>query len=372
MRVVNKFIRCFVKFPLYEDDGKSFSILKPIIKDALDCVNVKIKNGEYKHIKNPCLCGNESENQDCVISKKDMWGIAVESVICSKCGLIRSKEILNDASFIDFYEKHYKNIYHNSIEPNESLFMGQTSRGQGFFELLQSLGFLDQIETVFDYGCDMGGVLVPFAKVGKKVTGCGFGKTYVSYGREKGLTGLYHGRLDFTKTEEASQDLVILSHVMEHFTKPIEQMQELLPIIKPGKYLLIEVPGLYADNPYKYYPVWHLQKGHVFNFFYKDFLKIFFQRLRLEVIFCNERCTFVLKKPFDYHPPVKVGPIFSPVLEKYPEEVGIYFKDSYIKYDFFKIFNRQRLIKFILPIVDALKMRRLLGLMVKESRDWIS
>ena len=372
MRIVNKFLRYFIKFPLYDDDGKSLLILKPIVKRAVDCVNEKIRNGEYKHIVNPCLCGNKSENQDSVISQKDMWGVTVENVICSKCGLIRSKEILSEASLIDFYEKYYKKIYYNSTEPKESFFMSQTLRGQGFFELLQSLGFLNQIVTVFDYGCDMGGVLVPFAKAGKKVTGCSFGKAYVSYGQKKGLTGLYHGGLDHTKTEEASQDLVILSHVMEHFTKPIEQIQELLLIIKPGKYLLVEVPGLFADNPYKDYPVWHLQKGHVFNFFYKDFLKIFFERFGLKVMFCNERCTFVLKKPINYQLPAKVDPIYSPVLEKYPEEVAGYFKDSYIKCDFFKFLNKHRLIKFILLIVDALKMRRLLTIIVKRSRDWIA
>ena len=176
MTIVKLFLRKFVKFPLYDDDGKSLFIAKPIVKEAIEQVNGKIRSGEYKHIKNPCLCGNESEYQDTVISKKDMWGIAVVNVICGKCGLIRSKEILNDDSLIDFYEKYYKIIYYASKDPDDGHFKSQESRGQAYFNLLQSLGILKDIKTVFDYGCDMGGVLVPFANADKFATGCSYGK----------------------------------------------------------------------------------------------------------------------------------------------------------------------------------------------------
>jgi hypothetical protein len=369
MNFITNLFKPFINFPLYDDDGDPLYIANPATKEAIIAVNKKIKRGEYQHKLNPCLCGNKFPNQDTLISKKDMWGLSVENVICSKCGLIRSKEILNDESMTDFYEKYYKTIYYGTTKPDESHFAAQKSRGQGFFDLLQSLGLADNINIVFDYGCDMGGALVPFADAGKIVSGCSFGKDFVSFGRSKGLTGIYHGELDQSETKDSSQDLVILSHVMEHFPHPIIQMERILSIIKPEKYLLVEVPGIFADNPYKYYPIWHIQKGHVFNFYYKDFLILFFNILGLKVLFCNERCTFIMQKPKDYQFPSKTEPIYSPELEKYPRKVTDIFIDRYIKYDFLKFLNPYRASKFASNIVDLLRIREGLKFIFKRSRN---
>ena len=53
--------------------------------------------------------------------------------------------------------------------------------------------------------------------------------------------------------EDESIDLLILSHVMEHFTNPIEEMIEVIKKVTINKYLLIEVPGIfYMDKVYLY------------------------------------------------------------------------------------------------------------------------
>jgi SAM-dependent methyltransferase len=359
-----------IKLPLYKNDGIALFIFKRTIKAAVEKVNAKIISGFYHHIENKCLCGNEEFEKDVLIAEKDMWGIAVDSVVCSKCGLIRSKTIPDKKALADFYETDYKNIYYDSIEPGEYLFNSQAERGVGFFHLVEKMNILAEIKTVFDFGCGMGGVLVPFHKIGKDVSGCDYGEEYIEYGNRKGLN-LYYGELNAKNTPKNSQDLVIVSHVMEHFTDTVNSMQDIIEVVASGKYLLVEVPGLYAKSPHKYYPVWHLQKGHIFNFFYKDFLIEFFITLGLEVIYCDERCTFICRKPPTYQRK-NVKMIYSDKLKLYPQRNLDYFIASYRKYDLKKWKNPVRIAKMLLKMSDMFKMRFLLSKVIKESKEWTS
>ena len=359
-----------VPLPLYQNDGKPLFIFNRTIKEAVKCVNEKISSGFYRHIENSCLCGNTEPTNDVLIARKDMWGISVDSVLCSCCGLIRSKSIPDDKALADFYETDYKNIYYNSQEPGEAFFSSEENRGAGFLELIKNEMILDKVTTVFDHGCGMGGALMPFMKAGKKVSGCDFGKDYIAFGDRKGLN-LYQGVLDERQTPKYSQDLVIVSHVMEHFTDTVKTMQDIIEVIAPGKYLLVEVPGLYADHPYKYYPVWHLQKAHIVNFFYKDFLIEFFTALGLEIIFSNERCTLICKKPHVYQK-IKNVSIRTDRLKEYPQKNLDYFILSYRSIDLIKWKNPVRIAKTMIKIADFLKLRFVLNLLFKDSKQWIS
>lgn len=356
-------------FPFYKNDGEPLFIYKKSIKEAVGRINTKIKNGTYKHVSNDCLCGKTNDNTDYLIAEKDMWGIAAENVICSNCGLVRSKYILDNKSLTDFYETDYKFIYYDSPEPNDFLFNSQSQRGQQFLSLINSCNLTDKIQNVFDYGCGMGGTLSPFLKIGKNVSGCDYGKNYIEFGSQKGISGLYHGELDNNLTSNESQDLVILSHVFEHFTNPTDTLQKILEIVQTNKFLLIEVPGVFADAPYGYYPIWHLQKGHITNFFYKDFLKNYFEKLGLNIIYSDERCTFILEKPTSYRK-LTINNFYSESLKKYPDLVIKRFLDSYEKFDKKKWKNKIRIAKFIIGIANRTYTRPLLSLFFKESKDW--
>jgi len=359
-----------IQLPLYKNDGKPLFIFKRTIKEAVDRVNFKISSGFYKHILNNCLCGNAHPEEDVLISEKDMWGIALDSVVCSKCGLIRSKWVPDNSALADFYETEYKKIYYDTIEPGEYLYNSQKIRGASFLKLIEDQGILENVNTVFDYGCGMGGALEPFLLKHKRVSGCDYGQEYIDYGNQRNLN-LYHGEIDLKKTPKDSQDLVMVSHVMEHFTDPIHSMKEIIEIVAPGKFLLVEVPGLYADKPYKYYPVWHLQKGHIYNFFYKDFLIEFFSALGLEVIYSNERCTFICRKPVGYvNPQVKF--IDAEKLKHYPQKNLDYFLDSYRRFDERKWKHPVRIARQIMKLADFFRMRFILNVVIKESKEWTS
>lgn len=98
-------------FPLYVNDGICVVENTPLIKDNIEKFKKAIKIKELKFVENRCLCHNEHPENDIVISEKDRYGFAIPQVLCSKCGLIRSKIVLDEPSNRLFYEKYYRGIY---------------------------------------------------------------------------------------------------------------------------------------------------------------------------------------------------------------------------------------------------------------------
>ncbi len=117
-----------------------------------------------------------------------------------------------------------------------------------------------------------------------RVSGCDFGEKYLKFGQEKGLD-LYDGEIDPQKTPKNSQDLIILSHVLEHITNPINFINEILEYLRDEKYLLVEVPGIFdIKRTYYHNPSVYFQNAHIFNF-YKHYLNQFFETLGLKIIY---------------------------------------------------------------------------------------
>jgi SAM-dependent methyltransferase len=293
-----KYLSKKITFPICKNDWQSIVKLNKLQKVQINIFLQKIKDKKYNFIDNLCLCGNIDENLDILVTQKDRYGIPCDNVLCKNCGLIRLKKRLDNKSTSEFYKNEYRDIYVGKNQASDVFFNSQVQRGQTFFNFISEYIDMKDIETVFEIGCGAGGILYPFYKNNKKVSGCDFGEKYLKYGQNKGLS-LYQGEIDLSKTPKNSQDLIILSHVMEHFNEPVSNINDIIELIKPNKYLLIEVPGIF-DIPKTYFnPILYFQNAHVHNYYYY-YLKIFFETLGLKVIYGNERCTFLVKKPINW------------------------------------------------------------------------
>jgi len=291
-------LNMLVKFPIWKNDRKEVINLNKLQKDQIIVFENKIKTKKYNLVDNPCLCGNTNKTLDILVAQKDRYGIACDNVLCKKCGMIRLRERLDDNSTAEFYKNEYRDIYVGKEEASDDFFDSQSLRGKTFYNIIEKYVDIKEIKTVFEVGCGAGGILYPFHQEGKKVSGCDFGEKYLKFGQDKGLN-IYQGEIDIYRTPKNSQDLIILSHVMEHFNEPLKTMNDIIGFITPSKYLLVEVPGIF-DIPKTYInPILYFQNAHVYNYYYY-YLKIFFQALGLEMIYGNERCTFLLKKPVDW------------------------------------------------------------------------
>ena len=189
-----------------------------------------------------CICGAQD---DLVISQNDRAGVEFPTVICRGCGLIRAKEYFSDEDAADFYTNHYWRIENNLDE-------GQTEDPDEVFEHLRVSGiekskliknfmsFSREKPVVVDIGGRIGGVLNNFLPHCHVVLADYF-KPYLDYARKKNIETVFGGLESIT----FKPDVIILSHVVEHWTDFENEIQNLIKIQKPNQTLTyIEFPGI--------------------------------------------------------------------------------------------------------------------------------
>lgn len=357
----------FVQYPLFMKPEDLNIHLGKIQQSAVTRLVQKLEEGRYIKNKNNCLCGNTDSNLDELISRIDMHGIPLDVVFCRKCGLIRSAEVFNQQSNADYYRYEYRDIISGGSQQVEKFFTAQLERGNSFLKILGTAGVIEDIDSVMEIGCGSGGVLYPFHCAGKKVSGLDYDDEYLEYGRAKGMD-LYCLGEDNALSQQTTPDLLILSHVFEHFINPKEELISFVAKIKPGKYLLIEVPGIFSVVTRKRlygYPVRYFQIAHVVQFFYRDFLEHFFITLGLEILYGDETATFVLKKPLNWSPCVS-NEFYGEELAKYPALIDNYLKETYFNLRYRPDVNKVKWL--IINLLEMLGMRELVARYLKKLR----
>jgi SAM-dependent methyltransferase len=277
----------FLKFPLFFADGQSGVELRPQAVQALQDFAEKEAAGLYRWVELQCLCGEAY--RDTVLTEKDRYGLAVPSLACGRCGLVRSAKALDPASMAMFYEQDYRRIY--EVDDLEAFYRGQKARGEVLVDYAQK--WLPQGAFLFEVGCGAGGVLEAFRQAGYAVAGCDFDERYLEMGRGRGLD-LRHG--DFHQCGPGRPQAIILCHVLEHFLEPARELQGLIAALAEGGLLIIEVPGLYAIA--RTYPdvLSYFQSAHIYNYGRSQMLGLL-QGLGLEVLAIDESCRAVARKP---------------------------------------------------------------------------
>lgn len=342
-------------FPLYINNKQAVVGLTDYQQKSLSRLLVAIENNNLRLVENNCLCGNNHPKNDIVVSEKDRYGIPCASVLCSKCGLIRSDKVFDEKSNNLFYEKFYRDLYVGQHEPNDKFFKDQVIRGEKFLSLVIESKILDNISNVVEIGCGSGGIIYPFYKENKNCKGFDYNDDYLKLGRKFGLNLILGDWNNYL--EDNSADLIIISHVMEHFLNPIKEINKIIKKIKPGKYLLVEVPGIFYINKIYLDLIFYLQNAHVYSF-YEEYLEVFFKKLGLEVVYGDERCTFLLKKPENWTEN-NVSFIYDNSLDAYSASISNYLlktNNSYNKFKYLNIYYWKRFFYLILDKIGLVKI----------------
>jgi SAM-dependent methyltransferase len=227
----------------------------------------KIEIGQYSMEAVPaCLCGTP---EGILVADHDRYGIPVGFVLCQTCGLVRTTPRLATAHLGEFYENEYHGLHFGVASPRPSAVLYRTGQGNAIFSFLANRlppGSL----RVADVGAGTGQVLREFeAAAGSRATGsgCEYASAFVAAGLAAG-TDLRQGGPE-TLAELAPFDVVILSHVVEHFPEPVQDLAAVRALGHPGTLFYVEVPGLLtiAQKPeYAYTLAHYLTLAHTFHF----------------------------------------------------------------------------------------------------------
>ena len=235
----------------YQDDGKpthrSFTKVEATIKEIDYILRTRQPSVRKPHEKCP-LCGG---NNAVIFAKKTSEGLPVNRQICSNCGLVYLAEYLLPEFAEEFYSKFYYRLLYRGVSA-ESLFENRIStkafswkRHQYVKEYLGKS--YEDVKLVIEIGCNDGCNLYPYHLEGKTVIGCDFDEERINLGRQVGMT-IHKGDVGVLLEKGYQADIVILSHVIDHLTHPLEILKKIKTILTSKGILYIENPGIYCEG----------------------------------------------------------------------------------------------------------------------------
>ena len=224
--------------------------------EAVKEFNNKITQNAYKIEHVTCLCNSKNSRN---ISNNDRYGLWNPVVICRDCGLIYANPRLTLESYNLFYSTdEYRRIYEageiNYIERAKQRF--NNGYGRHIFNEIDPIVKDKKDIRVMEFGCAAGWNLSHFTNEGYHVTGYDYSPSLIALGRSRGLN-LFVGSF---KEITGEYDVIILSHVIEHFTSLFQDIREIITHLKKGGIVYIEVPDM--DK----YGKGQLQNAHVYYF----------------------------------------------------------------------------------------------------------
>lgn len=200
----------------------------------------------YQLIPNDCLCGHKN---DIIFSQSDRHCVSYLTVVCKNCGLIRAKDYYRDDDISDFYKNFYRKSDFYEQASNEltpaSFFDLQKKKSKFRFDLLEKYK-KQEIKRlkIVDVGGGIGGILDHFDVSNDKYL-FDFNDPYLNFASTKKINTIKGGldKINF------KPDIIILSHVVEHWNNFDNEIQNLIRIQKKNHTLnYIEFPGVDSVN----------------------------------------------------------------------------------------------------------------------------
>jgi ubiquinone/menaquinone biosynthesis C-methylase UbiE len=219
-------------------------------------------NTEYKK----CLCGSFSSKK---LFGYDRYLLKTSVVVCKNCGLIFCNPMLKKSFIENFYSSDFYRALYNNVsleETNTNIFEDEDKEdsSNAYFSLKKY--FIDRKDlNILEIGSGNNLILNHFKKMGKL-----FAIDFSNESKKRALNmgiSFQQGGVDKIEKFDEKFDIVILSHVIEHFIHFDDDFLEIKKFIKDNTLLYIEVPSLDAK-----YNLDQFQIAHNYHFTKTTFL----------------------------------------------------------------------------------------------------
>lgn len=252
-------------------EDRPFVKLTPYQKRKVKEFNDKVKNGITQFKYNKCLCGNDNFD---LLSSKDRYSFIQQTVICRQCGLVMSNPTMTDEAYSEFYtDDTYRMCYDGEDFMEQNLLRYDEGCALHIFSEINRLKTVDSTVSCLEIGAGGGWNLLPFMKAGAHVLGLDYSQGLVQLGRDKGIN-MKQGSI---KDIEGLFDVIILNHVLEHFSDPFGVLRKISAHLKKDGFFYIAVPNI--NN----YDMGELQNAHIY-YFNPDTFKYFSTQNSFEIL----------------------------------------------------------------------------------------
>ena len=198
---------------------------------------------------------------------KNIWKEYKDVYQCDECSLY-----FIDSPTDEEINSLYKNEYHNNIK--NKLFETAKSKMR-YARSLSQFNFIKQTidlknKDICEIGAFDGLLLSLFKKNNNNVFGYELNDDARVYAKKKYDIDLKENFLE----SKSKYDIIILSHVIEHFREPIEILIKIKSMLKEGGFIYIEVPNSPMPNECSYNMLMrYLNTEHIVNFNMDNLIK---------------------------------------------------------------------------------------------------
>ncbi|MHB0976055.1 MAG: class I SAM-dependent methyltransferase [Candidatus Aquicultorales bacterium] len=231
--------------------------LDDVQKAKLEEFSQAIENGVIElQETDECPCGSKMLSQFASI---DRFGLPFKSYLCEGCGLIISNPRIAPESLSLYYEEFYHPLHFGSVDyTKKPLFAA--GQGAKAFNLIKD--YLPEGENleVLEVGAGSGSVLTEFMEAAKSsgYEGRAVGLEYdlesvKEFSDQQHDIKMIHGGIEALPPTGPRFNVVIMSHVLEHFVDTIGELNALRDKLSDAAVFFIEVPGILTLRQlYKY------------------------------------------------------------------------------------------------------------------------
>ncbi len=279
-----------------------------IIPRQLNAVSQKYKELFLKDLEtgkietevvSECQCGSSKLEQ---LTNIDRFGLPFGSLICQDCGLITTSPRIKEESLPYYYNKYYHPLNYGKEHLENQTALFADGQGKKIFNILKE--YLPKREKikVLEIGSGTGNILLEFKEEAKKENisveelGTEYSQDCIDLAKSKEINIIY-GNIDTVAAKEEKFDVIILSHVFEHFIDLQKEMNSLKQLMHSETLLYIEVPGVmkaYEKDYYDFLFLGYLVHAHMYNFT-KGTLVNTIVNYGLKNIYSNEEVESVFK-----------------------------------------------------------------------------
>ncbi len=189
----------------------------------------------------PCdLCGADRIE---IISRKDRKGQPLETGLCLGCGLVAHHPMPDEQQMAAYYQRQYRQDYHGESTPSPRRVMRAWHNGQRIADQLSAS--LQAGDRVFEVGAGIGCTVKSMAERGFQASGIEPNEQFNHYTRKVLHADVENCNL-FDYPTRGDQDMVLLIHVIEHFTSPVRALLTIRELLKDDGLLYMECPNIAA------------------------------------------------------------------------------------------------------------------------------
>ena len=328
----------------YDNDGTSSLGTSDYSKKLISQIVQKINSNEYKTEYVKCNCGADDYT---IISKKEKYGINLQTVICKQCGLVYLNPRFDRETYNDFYEKYFleldlkyavrkrliKDLEVNEEEFQKLFIKDYFERNLGRSEIIKKYCYdliKDRKLNILEIGCGTGGNIQGFKNEGHQVMGIDIGSDYLEHAKEIDLDLRDGFSSELLKEYKNSFDLILMVHVVEHFTDIDKELEVARQLLKPDGYLYIEVPGVKSpmEFGFNYDILKSIMVAHT-HYFTLSTLTNILNKNKFELVKGNEYISSLFKVNENITPSVSEIDNYTETLE-YMKMIENYFRNMYV------------------------------------------